>query len=139
LNERSAPHLGTKGSTLRFGYRFNIYEIISNALTAALFGLADSEHLGAAGWAHALVCRSAVFHRDFFRVFHFSLCLAFYTISFHRFSSLNLSKLWTRLFYCRHCKRVGEFYYFCDDEKIQKKWIMIVACSFAILHRKQSN
>ena len=57
-------------------------------MSGSLFGLADPEHLGAAGRAHALGCRSAVLHRYFFGVFHFSLCLAFYAISFHRFSSL---------------------------------------------------
>jgi hypothetical protein len=34
---------------------------------------ADSEHLGAAGWAHALGCRLAVLHGDGFSVAHFLL------------------------------------------------------------------
>jgi hypothetical protein len=68
----------------------DIIKLRKSARPAALFALTDPEHLGAAGWAHALGCRPAVFHRYFLGVFHFSLCLAFYTISFHRFSSLNL-------------------------------------------------
>jgi hypothetical protein len=35
------------------------------------------------------------------------------------------------LFPCRHCRQAGRcMHLFCDDEKIQIKWILIVACSF---------
>jgi hypothetical protein len=85
LIERFAPNVETHCSVLRFVYRLIFIKLRKNARPAALFALADPEHLGAAGWAHALGCRPAVFHRNFFGVFHFSLCLAFYTISFHRF------------------------------------------------------
>jgi hypothetical protein len=53
----------------------------------ALFALADSEHLGAAGGAYALSCGSAIFHGDLFGVLHFSFGFAFHTIRFHQCAS----------------------------------------------------
>jgi hypothetical protein len=54
-----------------------------------LFALAYSKHLGAAGWAYALSCGSAIFHGYFLGVLHFSFGFAFHTISFHLFTSLS--------------------------------------------------
>jgi len=55
----------------------------------ALFTLTYPEHLGAAGWAYALSCGSAIFHGYFFGLLHFSLGFAFHTISFHLFVSFS--------------------------------------------------
>jgi len=57
--------------------------------SVALFTLAYPEHLGAAGGAYALGCRSAIFHGYFFGVLHFSFGFAFHAISFHLCVSFN--------------------------------------------------
>jgi hypothetical protein len=52
-------------------------------------GLANLEHLGAAGRADALSCRLTILHCDGLGVFHFSLSLALYAVGFHcEFTSL---------------------------------------------------
>lgn len=101
--------------------------MINERSAAHLFALPYPEHLGATSWAHALGCGAAVFHRYFLRVFHFSLGLAFYAISFHRLSSLivliidpfvpaGIADGWVNVSY------------FCNDEKIQKIGLCI-ACN----------
>jgi hypothetical protein len=56
-------------------------------LISALF-LADSEHLCAAGWAHALGSRLAVLHGDGLGIAHFFLGAAFDAIGLHDSSFL---------------------------------------------------
>lgn len=48
-------------------------------------GLADLEHLGAAGWALALGCGSTILHCDLFRAGHLALGLALHAVGFHTF------------------------------------------------------
>ena len=53
-----------------------------------MLALADSEHLGAAGWAVALSRRLAILHGDGFRIFDFFLGAAFDAICLHTSSFL---------------------------------------------------
>ena len=44
---------------------------------------ADAVHLGPAFWADTLSCWPAILHFDGLSILHFSLGLAFHTISYH--------------------------------------------------------
>jgi hypothetical protein len=48
-----------------------------------MLGLADSEHLGAAGGANPLGGRAAILHGYLFGILHFSFGSAFNTIGLH--------------------------------------------------------
>ena len=76
-----------KGWILRVGYIQPYLYLKKSVVGIGLF-LADSEHLGAAGWAYALGSRLAVLHGDGFSVAHFFLGSALHTICLHDSSFL---------------------------------------------------